>query len=171
MGKMISFVLNGNKMAVEVKDHWTLLYLLREELGLLGTKEGCGSGECGACTVIVDGMAVNSCLFPGLEIAEKDVVTIEGLTSPDGTLHPLQKSFVENGGIQCGYCTPGMIMSAKALLDESPNATEEEIKHALAGNICRCTGYVQIIDSIKSVSEGGVEEVHVVAWKNEEKDE
>lgn len=171
MGKMISFVLNGNKMAVEIKDHWTLLHLLREELGLLGTKEGCGSGECGACTVIVDGMAVNSCLFPGLEIAEKDVVTIEGLTSPDGTLHPLQKSFVENGGIQCGYCTPGMIMSAKALLDESPNATEEEIKHALAGNICRCTGYIQIIDSIKSVSEGGVEEVHVVAWKNEDKDE
>lgn len=171
MGRMISFVLNGNKMAVEVKDHWTLLYLLREELGLLGTKEGCGSGECGACTVIVDGMAVNSCLFPGLEIAEKDVVTIEGLTSPDGTLHPLQKSFVENGGIQCGYCTPGMIMSAKALLDESPNATEEEIKHALAGNICRCTGYVQIIDSIKSVSEGSAAEVHVVAWKNEEKDE
>lgn len=171
MGKMISFALNGNKMAVEVKDHWTLLYLLREELGLLGTKEGCGSGECGACTVIVDGMAVNSCLFPGLEIAEKDVVTIEGLTSPDGTLHPLQKSFVENGGIQCGYCTPGMIMSAKALLDESPNATEEEIKDSLAGNICRCTGYVQIIDSIKSISEGGVEEVHVVAWKNKEKDE
>jgi len=148
MGKMISFVLNGNKMAVEVKDHWTLLYLLREELGLLGTKEGCGSGECGACTVIVDGMAVNSCLFPGLEIAGKDVVTIEGLTSPDGTLHPLQKSFVENGGIQCGYCTPGMIMSAKALLDESPNATEEEIKHALAGNICRCTGYAKIVDAV-----------------------
>jgi len=171
MGKMISFVLNGNKMAVEVKDHWTLLYLLREELCLLGTKEGCGSGECGACTVIVDGMAVNSCLFPSLEIAGKDVVTIEGLASSDGTLHPLQKSFVENGGIQCGYCTPGMIMSAKALLDESPNAEEEEIKHALAGNICRCTGYVQIIDSIKSVSGGGLEEVHVVAWKNEEKNE
>jgi len=171
MGKMISFALNGNKMTVEVKDHWTLLHLLREELGLLGTKEGCGSGECGACTVIVDGMAVNSCLFPGLEIAGKDVVTIEGLASPDGTLHPLQKSFVENGGIQCGYCTPGMIMSAKALLDENPNATEEEIKHALAGNICRCTGYVQIIDSIRSVSGGGVGEVKVVAWKNEEKDE
>ncbi len=171
MGKMISFVLNGNKMTVEVKDHWTLLHLLREELGLLGTKEGCGSGECGACTVIVDGMALNSCLFPGLEIAGKEVVTIEGLASPDGTLHPLQRSFVENGGIQCGYCTPGMIMSAKALLDESPNATEEEIKHALAGNICRCTGYVQIIDSIKSVSGDGIEEVQVVAWKNEEKDE
>ncbi|MFQ5484466.1 MAG: (2Fe-2S)-binding protein [Desulfobacterales bacterium] len=167
MGKIISFVLNGNKMTVEMKDHWTLLHLLREELGLLGTKEGCGSGECGACTVIVDGMAVNSCLFPGLEIAGKDVVTIEGLASPDGTLHPLQRSFVENGGIQCGYCTPGMIMSAKALLDESPNATEEEIKHALAGNICRCTGYVQIIDSIRSISGGGVEEVQVVAWKNE----
>ena len=171
MGKMISFVLNGNKMTVEVKDHWTLLHLLREELGLLGTKEGCGSGECGACTVIVDGMALNSCLFPGLEIAGKEVVTIEGLASPDGTLHPLQRSFVENGGIQCGYCTPGMIMSAKALLDESPNATEEEIKHALAGNICRCTGYVQIIDSINSVSGDGIEEVQVVAWKNEEKDE
>ena len=171
MGKMISFVLNGNKMTLEMKDHWTLLHLLREELGLLGTKEGCGSGECGACTVIVDGMAVNSCLFPGLEIAGKEVVTIEGLASPDGTLHPLQRSFVENGGIQCGYCTPGMIMSAKALLDESPNATEEEIKHALAGNICRCTGYVQIIDSIRSISGGGVEEVQVVAWKNEDKDE
>ena len=152
MSQEISFGFNGNKINMVVEDHWTLLYLIREELGYTGTKEGCGSGECGACTVIVDGDAVNSCLYLAAGIDGKELTTIEGLASDDGTLHPIQKAFVENGGIQCGFCSPGMILSAKALLDENSNATEDEIKEAIAGNICRCTGYVQIIDSIKSVS-------------------
>jgi carbon-monoxide dehydrogenase small subunit len=171
MSQEISFGFNGNKINMVVEDHWTLLYLIREELGYTGTKEGCGSGECGACTVIVDGDAVNSCLYLAAGIDGKELTTIEGLASDDGTLHPIQKAFVENGGIQCGFCSPGMILSAKALLDENSNATEDEIKEAIAGNICRCTGYVQIIDSIKSVS--GYykeEEPSVVAWKTEEGD-
>ena len=152
MAREISFVFNGNTMKMMIADHWTLLHLIREELGYTGTKEGCGSGECGACTVIVDGEAVNSCLFLASEINGKRLTTIEGLAAADGTLHPIQKSFVENGGIQCGFCSPGMIMSAKVLLDKTPNASEEDIKEAIAGNLCRCTGYVQIIDSIKAVS-------------------
>jgi aerobic carbon-monoxide dehydrogenase small subunit len=171
MSQEISFGFNGNKINMVVEDHWTLLYLIREELGYTGTKEGCGSGECGACTVIVDGDAVNSCLYLAAGIDGKELTTIEGLASDDGTLHPIQKAFVENGGIQCGFCSPGMILSAKALLDENSNATEDEIKEAIAGNICRCTGYVQIIDSIKSVS--GYykeEEPSVVAWKTEDGD-
>jgi len=171
MPQEISFAFNGNKINMVVEDHWTLLHLIREELGYTGTKEGCGSGECGACTVIVDGDAVNSCLYLAAGVDGKELVTIEGLASTDGTLHPIQKAFVENGGIQCGFCSPGMILSAKALLDDSPNANEKEIKDAIAGNLCRCTGYVQIIDSIKSVS--GYykeEEPTVVAWKTEEGD-
>ena len=152
MAKDISFTFNDNKLAMAIEDHWTLLHLIREELGYNGTKEGCGGGECGACTVIVDGAAVNACLYLAAEIDGKDLVTIEGLAADDGTLHPVQEAFVEKGGIQCGFCSPGMIMSAKALLDEIPNASEDEIKHGIAGNICRCTGYVQIIDSIKFVS-------------------
>jgi carbon-monoxide dehydrogenase small subunit len=153
-----------------IADHWTLLHLIREELGYTGTKEGCGSGECGACTVIVDGEAVNSCLFLASEINGKRLTTIEGLAAADGTLHPVQKSFVENGGIQCGFCSPGMIMSAKVLLDKTPNASEEDIKEAIAGNLCRCTGYVQIIDSIKAVSGYGEDTPHVVAVKTDEGD-
>ncbi|MGD8444024.1 MAG: (2Fe-2S)-binding protein [Desulfobacterales bacterium] len=171
MARDVSFVFNGNEMKMGVEDHWTLLHLIREELGYTGTKEGCGSGECGACTVIVDGEAVNSCLYLAAEIDGRELLTIEGLASDDGTLHPIQKAFVENGGIQCGYCSPGMILSAKALLDENANANEEEIKEAIAGNLCRCTGYVQIIDAIKSVS--GYyrqDEPQVVAWKTEEGD-
>ena len=171
MTKEISFVFNGNKMKMSMEDHWTLLHLIREELGYTGTKEGCGSGECGACTVIVDGDAVNSCLYLATEIDGKELLTIEGLASSDGTLHPIQSAFVENGGIQCGCCSPGMILSAKALLDEKPNATEDEIKDAVAGNLCRCTGYVQIIESIKSVSNYySREDPQVVAWKTEEGD-
>ncbi len=169
MAREIAFVFNGNKMNMVIEDHWTLLHLIREELGYTGTKEGCGSGECGACTVIVDGEAVNSCLYLATEIDGKELTTIEGLAAADGTLHPIQKSFVENGGIQCGFCSPGMIMSAKALLDKTPSAPEEEIKEAIAGNLCRCTGYVQIIDSIKAVS-GHEEEPHVVAFSTDESD-
>ena len=169
MERDVKFLLNGNEIKMKIKDHWTLLYLLREELDLMGTKEGCGSGECGACTVIVNGDAVNSCLYLAAEIDGKEIQTIEGLASSDGMLHPLQKSFVENGGIQCGFCSPGMIMSAKALLNENQNPTTEEIKHALAGNICRCTGYIQIIDSVRAVTITGNEGIEVVAWKTEEK--
>ena len=171
MSQEISFVFNGNKINMVVEDHWTLLHLIREELRYTGTKEGCGSGECGACTVIVDGVAVNSCLYLAMEIDGKKLQSIEGLASADGALHPIQKAFVDHGGIQCGFCSPGMILSAKALLDENPNATEDEIKDAIAGNLCRCTGYVQIIDSIKSVSGYyRAEESQVVAWKVEERD-
>lgn len=169
MERDVKFLLNGNEIKMKIKDHWTLLYLLREELDLMGTKEGCGSGECGACTVIVNGDAVNSCLYLAAEIDGKEIQTIEGLASSDGTLHSLQKSFVENGGIQCGFCSPGMIMSAKALLNENQNPTTEEIKHALAGNICRCTGYIQIIDSVRAVTSTGNKGIEVVAWKTEEK--
>jgi carbon-monoxide dehydrogenase small subunit len=170
MAREITFTFNGNPTTLTVEDHWTLLHLIREELGFTGTKEGCGSGECGACTVIVDGAAVNSCLFLAVEIDGRRLTTIEGLAAPDGTLHPLQQSFVENGGIQCGFCSPGMILSAKALLDENPAAGEEEIKTAISGNLCRCTGYVQIIDSIQAVSRRAQAEPHVVAWRSEDAD-
>jgi carbon-monoxide dehydrogenase small subunit len=170
MDRIVSFVLNGSQMRVRIEDHWTLLHLLREELGLMGTKEGCGSGECGACTVLVDGVAVNACLYLAAEVEGKTVLSIEGLASPDGTLHPLQQAFVAHGGIQCGFCSPGMILSAKALLEENPTAGEEEIKDAIAGNLCRCTGYVQIIESIRSVSSQAREKVKVVAWQADEDD-
>ena len=170
MTKEIEFVFNGNSMKMMIADHWTLLHLIREELGYTGTKEGCGSGECGACTVIVDGEAVNSCLYLAAEIDGKKLTTIEGLAAADGTLHPIQKSFVENGGIQCGFCSPGMILSAKALLDKNPGASEEDIKETIAGNLCRCTGYVQIIDSIKAVSGYGEDEPHVVAFRSDDGD-
>jgi len=150
-----------------VEDHWTLLYLLREVMGLTGTKEGCGSGECGACTVIIDTQAVNSCLYLAAEINGRDLMTIEGLAGPDGTLHNLQRAFVEHGGIQCGFCSPGMIMSSKALLDESPTPTLDDIKHALAGNLCRCTGYTQIFESVQAVLDKESKDVEVVAWKSE----
>jgi len=153
MKKEITFILNNEKVVVEVDPGWTLLYLLREVFELTGTKEGCGVGECGACTVIVEGDAVNSCLYPALEAEGKNVVTIEGVAASDGTLHPLQQSFIENNGVQCGYCTSGMIMSAKALLDKKAMPSEEEIRTGIAGNICRCTGYVQIVESIQEAAE------------------
>ncbi len=152
MRKAISFVLNGNQMEMEVENHWSLLNLLRDELELTGTKSGCESGECGACTVLVNGKAINACLFPAMELRGATVTTIEGLAKPNGELHPLQTAFMEYGAVQCGYCTPGMIMSAKALLDENPGPTEDEIRHALAGNMCRCTGYVQILDAVKAAA-------------------
>ncbi len=154
MKKEIMFTLNGETVNVEVDAQWTLLYLLREVLELTGTKEGCGYGECGACTVIIDGQAVNSCLYPVMEAEGRTITTIEGLASKDGQLHPLQAAFISEGAVQCGFCTPGMIMSAKALLDSKDKPTEEEIKDAIAGNLCRCTGYVKIIDAIKSVAGG-----------------
>ncbi len=153
MKKEMVFTLNNEEVTVEVDPKWTLLYLLRDVLELTGTKEGCGVGECGACTVIVEGEAVNSCLYPVLEAEGKKVVTIEGVASSDGTLHPLQQAFIENNGVQCGYCTSGMIMSAKALLDKKTDPTEADIRTSIAGNICRCTGYVQIVESIQQAAE------------------
>ena len=148
MKRTMSFTVNGDVVEVEVHPHWNLLRVLREELQLTGAKPGCGEGECGACTVLVEGTPINSCIYPVLEAEGKEVLTIEGLLGEDRTLHPIQQAFLEKAGVQCGFCTPGMIMSAKALLDKTPHPTEDEIRHALAGNMCRCTGYVQIVDSI-----------------------
>lgn len=153
MKQTVQFTLNGEPIQIEVEPYRTLLQVLREDLGLTGTKEGCGMGECGACTVLVNGKAINSCLFPILEAEGTNITTIEGLAGVEGGLHPIQRSFVENGAVQCGFCTPGMILSAKALLDENPEPTEEEIRQAIAGNLCRCTGYIQIIQAIQSVSQ------------------
>jgi carbon-monoxide dehydrogenase small subunit len=154
MKREMEFTLNGERVKVEVESAWTLLYLLREKLELTGTKLGCGYGECGACTVIMNGQAVNACLVPVLEAEGMSVTTIEGLAQPDGQLHPLQKSFIDHGAVQCGFCTPGMIMSAKALLDEKQSPTDEEIKESIAGNLCRCTGYVKIIEAVKAAATG-----------------
>jgi carbon-monoxide dehydrogenase small subunit len=154
MKQKLSFTLNGDRVETEIEAHWTLLQLLRDHLELTGTKEGCGKGECGACTVILDGKAVNSCLYPAMELEGKEVLTIEGLAEAEGDLHPIQKAFVEHGAVQCGFCTPGMVMSAKALLDENPKPSEEEVRTAIAGNFCRCTGYVQIIEAIMAASKG-----------------
>jgi len=145
----IEFTLNGTLMEVEVPPHWTLLKLLREKLGLTGTKEGCGIGECGACTVLIDGMTVNACLVLALKVEGRKIETIEGLGSRD-SLHPLQKSFIGHGAIQCGFCTPGILMSSKALLGKISNPTREEIKEAISGHLCRCTGYHQIIEAIEA---------------------
>lgn len=152
MKKEINFILNGADVSVTTEAHKRLIDVLRGPLGLTGTKEGCGEGECGACTVIVNGRAVNSCLYPAFEIEGKSVTTIEGLQGIGNRLSVIQEAFVENGGIQCGFCTPGMILSTKALLDSNPDPTEEEIRGALVGNLCRCTGYVQIIESVKAAA-------------------
>lgn len=147
---MIAFILNGKSIQVEVPSHWTLLRLLREKLGLTGTKEGCGIGECGACTVLLDGKAVYACLVLAPKVEGREVQTVEGLGNLD-SLHPLQESFIEHGAVQCGFCTPGVLMSAKALLDENPHPTNEEVKEAICGNLCRCTGYHQIIEAIEAL--------------------
>jgi len=149
----IRFILNGEPVQMEIEPHLTLLQLLREKLELIGTKEGCGMGECGACTVLLDGKTVNSCIFPAMEVDGKSVTTIEGLIDAQGNLHPIQKAFIEYGAIQCGFCTPGMVLSAKALLDENPKPTEDEIRNGIAGNLCRCTGYIQIVQAIKAASD------------------
>ncbi|OGP78636.1 MAG: (2Fe-2S)-binding protein [Deltaproteobacteria bacterium RBG_16_49_23] len=146
----IKFTINGKMVKVEVPPHWTLLRLLRERLGLTGTKEGCGIGECGACTVLLDGMPVNACLVLAPKVDGRSVFTVEGLGSRDA-LHPLQKSYIEHGAVQCGFCTPGMLISSKALLDKNPHPTQDEIKEAISGNLCRCTGYQQIIEAIEAI--------------------
>ena len=148
----LTITVNGKKHTLRIAPNLRLLDLLRDELRLTGTKEGCGIGECGACTVILDGKAVNSCLVLAGQCDGSEVVTIEGLAR-DGALHPLQQSFIDHGAVQCGFCTPGMILSAKALLDENQRPTEKDIRFAIAGNLCRCTGYKQIVQAIQAVAD------------------
>lgn len=145
----IRITLNGEEVDVSFAPYKTLLEVLREDLNHMGTKHGCELGECGACAVILDGEPVLSCLVLALECDGRDVITIEGLAS-DGELHPLQEAFAKMGGSQCGYCTPGMIVTAKALLDRTPRPSHDQIREALSGNLCRCTGYLQIFDSVEA---------------------
>ncbi len=150
MMETLRVTVNGEQVVSQIDPSMTLQKFLHDTLGLTGTKEGCGSGLCGCCTVMVDGKAVKSCLILALQVREKTVLTIEGLADED-TLDPVQTAFIENGAIQCGYCSPGMIMSSKGLLTENPNPTESEVRHALSGNLCRCTGYHKIVKAVLSV--------------------
>ena len=154
MKHKISFVINGDAKEIEIESNRTLLKMLREDLDLIGTKEGCGAGECGACTILVDNKAVNSCLMLAVEADGKEILTIEGLSNGIN-LDPLQESFIKHNALQCGYCTPGMVMSAKALLNRNSHPTEEDVKEALAGNLCRCTGYQRIVDAVLDVANKG----------------
>jgi len=151
----ISFKLNGRDMSVEVLPNTLLVDLLRDILGLKGTKVGCREGECGVCAVLLDGEAVNSCILPAAKVGGKSVVTIEGLVKEDGQLHPIQQAFISEGAVQCGFCTPGMIMSAKALLDKNPEPSDGEIRQGISGVLCRCTGYRKIVQAIKTASQAG----------------
>ncbi len=158
MKREIKLTVNGEAYRFLVPPGMFLLDLLREEIDLTGAKRGCNRGECGSCTVLVDGRPVRSCLIPAVMADGREVVTIEGLETPRGDLHPLQEAFIENGAIQCGFCTPGMILTAKGLLDENPHPTEEEVRRAVSGNLCRCTGYVKIVGAIMGeVRKGGGE--------------
>jgi len=143
---------NGEDVQVEVEASATLAHVLREQLGLTGTKIGCEEGECGACTVLVDGQAVNSCIYPAMKAAGQRILTVEGLANND-ELHPLQRAFLEHGAVQCGYCTPGLLLSAVALLGQNPHPSEAEIRRAISGNLCRCTGYLKVIRAIQAVSQ------------------
>jgi carbon-monoxide dehydrogenase small subunit len=149
----MTLTVNGTPYEVAIEPHQSLLQLLREELHLTGTKEGCSEGECGACTVLLDGKTVDSCLIFALEAQGREVTTIEGLAQGD-QLHPVQKAFAEYGAVQCGFCTPGMILAAKALLDSNPHPTELEIRQGISGNLCRCTGYVKIVEAIQTAARG-----------------
>ena len=153
MKQLIKLRVNGVDEEVMIEPWWSLARVLRDELNLTGTKIGCETGDCGVCTVLLDGMAVKSCLLLAPKAEGKEIITIEGLGGENGNLHPLQAAFIEHGAIQCGYCTPGMILCAKALLDENLNPDEEEIRQVMSGNLCRCTGYVKIIEAIRAVSE------------------
>lgn len=150
--KTITFTVNGKPQKVHVKPSWTLASVLREQLGLLGTKIGCGEGECGACTVLMNGKTVTSCLVLAVQADAAEIITIEGLENTDGTLHPVQEAFVESGAVQCGYCTPGMVMSTIALLEKHPEPTEQEVREGLTGNLCRCTGYQKIFEAVQIAS-------------------
>mgnify|MGYP000956905848 CR=1 FL=1 len=152
MKKIVTLTVNGESVEAAVQPNQTLLQFLREDLGLTGTKHGCGLGDCGACTVILDGKPVNACLVLAVQANGCDVLTIEGLAE-NGSLHPIQQSFVDKGAIQCGFCTPGMILSAKTLLEENAKPTEHDIRTAISGNLCRCTGYQKIVEAIKDAAD------------------
>ncbi len=151
MKKLINITINDKKLELAVEPNMTLVDMIREELKMPGTKKGCGIGECGSCTVLLDGKPVCSCITLAVEAENKEVVTIEGVETENG-LHPIQKAFVEKGAIQCGFCTPGMVLSAKALLDNDPRPDEHTIRKAISGNLCRCTGYQKIVEAIQSVA-------------------
>jgi len=156
MKESAEFVVNGRKVRLSLKGSETLLECLREHLGLTGTKRGCDEGDCGACTVLVDGRPLNACLVLAHEVSGTTITTIEGLRR-EGGLHPLQEAFIRHNAVQCGFCTPGMILSAVALLDENPNPSEEEIRRYLQGNLCRCTGYGKIVEAIQAAAPGSSE--------------
>ncbi|MBI4634538.1 MAG: (2Fe-2S)-binding protein [Deltaproteobacteria bacterium] len=150
---VINVTVNQKNYELAVEPNMTLVDMLREELRLTGTKKGCGLGECGACTILLDGQPVSSCVMLAVEAHNRKIVTIEGLETEKG-LHPIQQAFVEKGAIQCGFCTSGMVLSAKALLDDHPHPDEQDIRKAISGNLCRCTGYQKIVEAVQSVSEG-----------------
>ena len=147
----LKMIVNGNQVSVKINPFARLLDVLREDLHLTGTKEGCGVGECGACTVIVDGETVNTCLTLAASMEGKCITTIEGIAAND-ELHPIQQAFIDHAALQCGFCTPGLVLSAKALLDKYPHPSKEEIKVAISGNLCRCTGYQQVVEAIEDVA-------------------
>jgi len=148
----LNLSVNGDPVSLAIEPHLTLLELLRDTLGLTGTKEGCGAGNCGACTVLLDGEPVNACLLLAVEAEGSEVITVEGLTN-NGDLHPVQEALVAHGGLQCGFCTPGMVLSSVALLKRNPRPTEAEIRDALAGNLCRCTGYDKIVRAVQAAAQ------------------
>lgn len=151
MNEKLTVTINGEKMELMVDPAMTILDMLRNQLLLTGTKKGCGEGECGACTIIMNGQAVKSCIMPVMKAMDAEIETIENLNKKN-QLHPLQQSFIDKGAVQCGFCTPGMIMAAKALLADNPNPTDEEVKFGMTGNICRCTGYVKILDAVQAAA-------------------
>ncbi len=160
MGKEIAnFIVNGNEYDAIIEPHMLLIDVLRDEIGLTGTKYACGAGDCGSCTVLIDGKPSFSCLTLAVTAKGKNILTIEGMADGGTALHPIQQAFVVSGAVQCGFCTPGMVLSTKALLDENPEPTRDEVKTALAGNLCRCTGYVKIVDAVEvaagTMREGG----------------
>ncbi len=152
MSQAITLNVNGRKYELPVEPHWTLQFVLREKLDLTGSKRSCEDGDCGACTVLIEGTPINACMTLIMDARDKEIETIEGLEE-NGQLHPLQETFYENAASQCGFCTPGMIMSAKALLEHEPSPSTEQVQHALSGNLCRCTGYYKIIESVLEASE------------------
>lgn len=152
MEKTIALNINAENYLLKIEDNELLLDVIRVKAGLTGTKHGCGTGECGACTVLIDGEPVNSCIYLAVRAEGKKIITVEGLSNGDA-LHPLQRAFINNAAVQCGFCGPGMLMSAKALLDTNPNPTDEEIREGIAGNICRCSGYVKIVKAIHEAAQ------------------
>lgn len=152
MKRVIELKVNGMSYEVAVNPQDLLIDVLRESLGLIGTKKGCGEGDCCSCTVLIDGRLALSCITLAIACQGKEITTIEGIEGKNGELHPIQQAYIDKGAVQCGFCTPGMVIATKVLLDEKPNPTVEEIKHGLSGNLCRCTGYIKIIDAVKQAA-------------------